>query len=292
MTPSDGHRLLRENAELKERLDASQREVLALRAQLATLQRRVDKLVDIAGSQRDQLTDLTVMLRHKQTKSRAGTLAPANEPPDDPPDGDDDGPGGGAGGAGGGQGAGLRKASGTTRKPRAKGTGRRPVPDVLSVTEVRHTVDACAHCGCTKLLARDTEVSDKIDALLTALRCERHLREVKVCTRCHETTTASMPPMPCERSKFTCAFLAWLVTMKFSLLVPLDRIRRHLQRQGVDLPESTLVHLIDMAADLASKDVSAYPHPTRCPTPPPAGPSRRTRTPEPGSRTDPTSPPQ
>jgi hypothetical protein len=40
--------------------------------------------------------------------------------------------------------------------------------------------------------------------------------------------------------------------MKFVLLVPLNRIRRHLQRQGLDIPKATLVRLIDIATDLAA----------------------------------------
>ena len=68
---------------------------------------------------------------------------------------------------------------------------------------------------------------------------------------CGKTTTAPFPPLPCERVKFTCAFLAWVVMMKFALLVPLDRIRRLLLSQGIDIPEPTLVRLIELASDLA-----------------------------------------
>ena len=62
---------------------------------------------------------------------------------------------------------------------------------------------------------------------------------------------APMPPMPCNRALYDCSFLAWLVTMKFALLVPLDRVRLHLKAQGIDLAMGTLVHLIARAATLA-----------------------------------------
>ena len=45
-------------------------------------------------------------------------------------------------------------------------------------------------------------------------------------------------------------WLAWFVTMKFSLLVPLDRIRRDLATRGVTLAMSVLVGFIERAADL------------------------------------------
>lgn len=78
-------------------------------------------------------------------------------------------------------------------------------------------------------------------------------RERVICADpdCNRATTAPMPPMPCERALYDCRFLAWLVVMKFVLLVPLDRIRTLLQSQGVDIAMGSLVHLIERAATLA-----------------------------------------
>src|SRR5262249_15494484 len=57
-------------------------------------------------------------------------------------------------------------------------------------------------------------------------------------------------PAPYERSKMTCDWLAWLVTSKFSLLMPLDRVRRDLKERGVPLAMGSLVSFIERAADL------------------------------------------
>jgi hypothetical protein len=46
--------------------------------------------------------------------------------------------------------------------------------------------------------------------------------------------------------------------MKFVCLVPLNRIRKLLKRQGVDLPKSTLVRLIELASDLATSVDGAH----------------------------------
>jgi transposase len=94
-------------------------------------------------------------------------------------------------------------------------------------------------------------VSRKYDVVPSYVRCRVVEREIVVCAACNGRTTAEMPPMPCDRSLGTCRFLAWLVVMKFVLLVPLDRIRRLLLTQGVDIAEGTLVHLIAQAASLS-----------------------------------------
>lgn len=138
------------------------------------------------------------------------------------------------------------------RKPRAKGTGRKPPPEHLPKIVVESNVCRCAHCGSDRLLARDTEQRVRIDAVETIARLRQEILEVVLCKDCGKTTTAAPPSLPCPRAKFTCGFLAWLVTMKFVALVPLNRIRGILKSQGVILPKATLVRLIDLAATLAA----------------------------------------
>ena len=67
--------------------------------------------------------------------------------------------------------------------------------------------------------------------------------------RAHDATSL---PAPYERSKVTCEWLAWLVYQKFSLLTPLDRIRRDLAERRIPIAMSTLVTFIERAADLLS----------------------------------------
>lgn len=139
-----------------------------------------------------------------------------------------------------------------TRKPRAKGTGRRPPPEHLDEVVVHSEVCCCANCGSTQLLARDTEQRVRIDAVETIARLRKEVLEVVICKECGHTTTAPPPSLPCPRAKFTCGFLAWLVTMKFLWLVPLNRICEILKSQGIILPKGTVVRLIDLAATLAA----------------------------------------
>jgi transposase len=135
-------------------------------------------------------------------------------------------------------------------RPRSRG-GRRPPPDHLPEDVERHRVCKCGRCGGTRLLKKDVLVVRKYDVVESYVRVRTIERDYVLCADCDDKTAAEMPPMPCERSLVTCRFLAWLVVLKFVLLVPLDRLRRLLLSQGVDIAEGTLVHLIDQAAQLA-----------------------------------------
>lgn len=136
-------------------------------------------------------------------------------------------------------------------RPRSRG-GRRPPPTHLTEIEERHDAGHCPHC-LGRTLKRDVLVSRVYTVVPCHVRTRVIRRERVLCTDpdCNRPSVAPMPPMPCERALYDCAFLAWLVVMKFVLLVPLDRIRLHLGSQGVDLAEGTLVHLIARAAQLA-----------------------------------------
>jgi transposase len=226
------------------------------RLELLKMSGQLDELLRLAAIQNQQLSDLQAMLRRKMTKGKAAssdppdpegdtTSTPVVGPDDDNPSPALDDPGSVKPDAG--EGVGPKK-----RKPRPKGAGRRPIPGHLEKTVHETEVCTCEHCGSADLLARDWKETKRIDAVATIAKIRHDVVEVAYCKDCGRTTTAPRPPLPCVKSKFTCAFLAWLVMMKFALLVPLDRIQRLLASQGIDIPESTLVHLIELACDLAA----------------------------------------
>lgn len=235
-------------------LAASEAQNAELRAELKALRSQLADLLDLAATQNTHLSDLRVMLRRKMEGRK-----PANSPPPSGPDDDPDTPGGG--GASTSTGAASLDvppppASGNPspkppRKPRAKGTGRQPVTADLPVQRYVGTVCRCGYCGSGRLLARDTETRRRIDVGETIARLREEVLEVVRCKDCGRTTTAEPPSLPVPRAKFTCGFLAWLVTMKFVLLVPLNRIHKLLRRQGLVVPKATLVRLIEIASDLA-----------------------------------------
>lgn len=136
------------------------------------------------------------------------------------------------------------------KRPRTKG-GRTPAPAHLPATDEVHTACACAHCGSANLEKKDLRGSAKLDIRPFFVHVRKIERTRYRCGDCGKPSVAEMPPMPCDRAKYTCDFIAWVVVMKFVLLVPLDRIHTLLASQGVHIAKGTLVHLIDKAAKLA-----------------------------------------
>lgn len=157
-------------------------------------------------------------------------------------------------GAEGGAAADAGDSSGGEAAPERKRRegGRRRPPAHLPADVEPYPVRACGCCG-GRVLKRDVEENAVYSAVRSYVRQRVILRERVVCAdlRCGAKTTAPTPPMPCERALFDCSFIAWLVTMKFAFLMPLDRIQAMLASQGVHLATGTLVHLIQRATSLA-----------------------------------------
>jgi transposase len=241
------------------------------RLELVTMSRQLDELLRLAAMQNEQLSDLRTMMRRRMTKRQKGRgeTSDSSDPEGDPaaanlgapapantgaPDGENrvadtehaEPVGGNAGTTPGGAAPPAKR-----RAERAKGTGRRPVPDHLESTTLEQEACACVHCGSRNVLSRDWNETRRLDAVATIAKIRHDVVEVVRCKDCGRTTTAPPPPLPCAKAKFTCGFLAWVVVMKFALLVPLDRMSRLLATQGIDVPEPTLVRLIELACDLA-----------------------------------------
>lgn len=243
----------REISQLRRALEDSQALAESRRLELAKMSSQLDELLRLAAMQNEQLSDLRTMMRRKMAKRRKGATDAPSDSEGDPggsPETENPAPEASDSPSTNAADPNVAKPP-KTRKPRPKGAGRRPTPTHLEETVVEQNVCACKHCGSTDLLARDWEETKRIDAVATIAKIRLDLVEVVRCKACGKTTTAPPPPLPCEKAKFTCAFLAWVVTMKFALLVPLDRIGRLLASQGIAIAESTLVRLIELASDLA-----------------------------------------
>lgn len=136
-------------------------------------------------------------------------------------------------------------------KPR-RPTGRKALPEHLPADEHVLAPSACECCGGTGLDMVDEVVETKLDVVKEHQRKRIVRRKTARCRNCGERTTALSLPAPFARSKVTCDWLAWLVSMKFVLQVPLDRIRRDLASRKIPLAMSFLVSQIERAADLLS----------------------------------------
>ena len=131
-------------------------------------------------------------------------------------------------------------------------TGRKALPEHLPVEGHDLKPDSCVHCGSTELEEADEIVEEKLHVVKEHQRRRVVRRTTCRCRNCGRRTTPRSLPAPYERSKVTCEWLAWLVASKFSMLTPLDRLRRDLKERGIVLAMGSLVSFIERAADLLS----------------------------------------
>ncbi len=134
-------------------------------------------------------------------------------------------------------------------KPR-RPTGRKALPEHLPAETHELCPEACQDCGRTDFEWVDEVVEAKLHVVQSHQRQRVVRRKTGCCKHCGTRTTARSLPAPFARSKATCEWLAWLVHQKFSMLLPLDRVRRDLKTKGIPLAMSYLVTQIERAADL------------------------------------------
>lgn len=258
--------------------DALERARAEERARADRLQGSLDQVVALAAQQSDELAALRKMFRrleaqlakllaeNRKLRRKLGLDDPDPEPQAAPVlsgDGPVVDPGNEGGAPKGAASPKLPGRGGKTRseadspepgdappRPRRVG-GRRAPPEHLPADHEHHGVCACSSCG-GRVLKRDVEQTVVYTVVHSYVKRRIIRRDRVSCAdpRCGAATTAPMPPMPCERALYDCSFLAWLVTMKFGYMMPLDRIGELLASQGVFIAMGTLVELIARAAEL------------------------------------------
>jgi transposase len=206
------------------------------------LQAQVAELTEALAKANERIAELLAIAQRKSRSNAATPPAPPQTPPD--------------------LGADAREAfenrpippelpkRDKKKKGKQRPTGRKSLPEHLPAEE--HTVhpECCECCGGTDLETIDEVVEVKLHVVREHQRRRVVHRKTCRCRKCGERTTARSLPAPFERSKVTCDWLAWLIFMKFVLLVPLDRVRRDLASRGVPLAMSFLVSQTERAADL------------------------------------------
>lgn len=211
--------------------------------QIVRLTDEVARLSILVAQRNERITELLAIA---QRKGRSGRSKKPTSAPPPPPTLDDE----------------ARKAyenrpKAPVRPPRKqkpktkqRPTGRKQVPEHLEAEE--HTVEPeqCTECGAVDLELVDEVVEIKLHVVKEHQRQRVVRRKTCRCRHCGTRTTARSLPSPFARSKATCEWLAWLVHQKFSMLVPLDRIRRDLLSRGIKLAPSYFVTQIERAADL------------------------------------------
>lgn len=127
-----------------------------------------------------------------------------------------------------------------SRAARASG-GRKPLPESLEREDIVHTPDEsiCCDCGCAfKVLGED--VSEQLELVPARLRVLRHGRVKLACTGCDRIIQAPAPSRPIDRGIPGPGLLANVLVSKFCDHQPLYRQCARWEREGIELPESTL----------------------------------------------------
>jgi transposase len=140
------------------------------------------------------------------------------------------------------------------QRPGSRGHGRRDYSHLESREEV-HDVPldqrVCSECG-QAFEALGSEGSEQIDWQVRLIRIVHRRRRYRRACTCpgQRTVTAPPAPNPIPKGRFTAAFCARLLYLKFVLGLPVHRIARMLAAEGLVVPEGTLAGVLKALAGL------------------------------------------
>jgi len=121
----------------------------------------------------------------------------------------------------------------------------------LPVIEVQHRVESCPHCQGRDLEDMHTaEVSEEIDFVPAHFVRKRHIREKKKCRSCERIVTAPAPVRVDDGCLWGPGLHAHAVVAKCADAIPLYRLAKRFQRDGIPIERSTLERLYHRTAEL------------------------------------------
>jgi transposase len=138
---------------------------------------------------------------------------------------------------------------------RRKGHGRKPLPGHLERRRVLYDLSPdqrqCPECrGALNLLGE--EVSERLEYVPASLHVIEEVCRKYVCANGCTVVTAGKPMQPIEKGLPGPGLLAHVAVSKYGDHLPLHRQSGIFERQGVELPRSTLCDWMGKCADLAS----------------------------------------
>lgn len=132
----------------------------------------------------------------------------------------------------------------TADKKKAKGHGRKPLPEDLPRRRCEHTLPEaermCPCCGiaCPKF---GEDVSEQLDYHPASLFVWQHVRFKYACQKCHDHITVGHVPIRIINKGIPGpGLLAQITASKYADHLPLHRLERILSRYGIELRRSTM----------------------------------------------------
>lgn len=118
---------------------------------------------------------------------------------------------------------------------------RKPLPDHLPRTETVLEPDpACPSCGGTVFRKISDDVSEVLDYVPSSLTVKRFIRPRCACVACETIVQAYAPSKTIDKGKAGPGLLAHVMIQKYQDHLPLYRQSQMYEREGIDLPRSTL----------------------------------------------------
>ena len=128
-----------------------------------------------------------------------------------------------------------------TATSRPKPTGRRPLPSHLPRVDIRHDVDHCS-CGACKTdlkWIRD-DITEKLHLIPAKVEVHRHIYPQYACSNCESVARTPAASDLIAGGLPSNGTLAWLAVSKYADHLPLYRMIKIIERDGISLPLSTL----------------------------------------------------
>lgn len=224
--------LLNDIALLKQRLAEQDARILALEAKLDAREREVDYL----QAQLDKLRRMNFGSRSEKVAKRIAQIEvrlTAMQQESDARTGRVDDP--------------------PVPRPLRQTRTRRPFPESLPRDEnrLKPSEVCCPDCG-GALAYLGEDAAEQLELLRSAFRVIRTVREKHTCKKCDRIVQAPAPSRPIERGIAGAGLLARVLTSKYAEHTPLNRQSEIYERQGVRLSRSLLSGWVDACCQLLS----------------------------------------
>jgi transposase len=135
----------------------------------------------------------------------------------------------------------------TRRIKRRDKHGRQQLPDSLERIEIEHDLDdkACPACG-NERCRIGAEVSEQLEYFPASFKVLKHIRHKYACSKCDHDgydpniEAAKKPAQPIDKGLPGPSLLAYVAVSKLGDHLPLYRLERIFERQGVHVARSTM----------------------------------------------------
>ncbi|MEM6275070.1 MAG: IS66 family transposase [Myxococcota bacterium] len=120
----------------------------------------------------------------------------------------------------------------------------------LLVEDVVHSIDSCPACGGHELASISEKVNEEFEFVSAHYKRIRHRRETKRCKSCDTVSTASGPDRVVDGGHYGPGLYAHAVVAKCADSIPIHRLAKSFERNGIPMSRTTLNALFHRAAEL------------------------------------------